>query len=147
VRVHVEPTGSALTGWAKQETQTPTACMMRTNFSAVMVSKVGSQRQLAQPLSAVQQHSLLAVGVPAAYFTGPQSGCRAEEGRCQRTLSPREAGDGAWRVIGGCLIPRGFLSVLPAGRYQADQAPDGVRPQEEERPDLPAPDIVQIKPA
>jgi transposase len=74
LRVHVETTGSALTGWDQKETQKPTAFMMMTKFSAVMVVKVGSQRQLAQPLSAVQQHYLLALGVPAAYFTAPQSG-------------------------------------------------------------------------
>jgi transposase len=74
LRVHVETTGSALTGWDKKETQKPTAFMMMTKFSAVMVVKGGSQRQLAQPLSAIQQRYLLALGVPAAYFTAPQSG-------------------------------------------------------------------------
>jgi transposase len=74
LRVHVETTGSALTGWDKKETQKPTAFMMMTKFAAVMVVKVGSQRQLAQPLSAVQQRYLLALGVPTAYFTAPPSG-------------------------------------------------------------------------
>jgi transposase len=74
LRVHVETTGSTLTGWEKKETRKPTAFMMMSKFSAVMVVKVGSQRQLTQPLSAVQQHYLLALGVPAAYFTAPQRG-------------------------------------------------------------------------
>ena len=74
LRVHVETTGTPLTGWDKKTTQQPTAFMMMTKFSAVMVIKVGSQRQLARPLSAVQQHYLLALGVPITYFTAPQSG-------------------------------------------------------------------------
>jgi transposase len=73
LRVHVETTGHTLSGWDKKETQKPTAFMMMTKFAAVMVVKVGAQRQLAQPLSAVQQHYLAAIGVPAASFTVPQS--------------------------------------------------------------------------
>jgi transposase len=74
LRVHVETTGSTLTGWDKQATQKPTAFMMMTKFAAVMVIKVGGQRQLAHPLSTVQQQYLLALNVPATYFTSPQSG-------------------------------------------------------------------------
>jgi transposase len=74
LRVHVETTGSVLTGWDKKATQKPTAFMMMTKFAAVIVVKAGSQRQLTQPLSAIQQRYLLALGVPAAYFTAPQSG-------------------------------------------------------------------------
>ncbi|HSF30331.1 MAG TPA: hypothetical protein VLK82_07650 [Candidatus Tectomicrobia bacterium] len=48
--------------------------MMVTKFAAVMVVKVGTQRQLAQPLSAVQQQYLLALGVSATSFTVPLSG-------------------------------------------------------------------------
>jgi hypothetical protein len=48
--------------------------MMMIKFAAVMVIKVGGQRQLAQPLSTVQQQYLLALGVLATYFTVPQSG-------------------------------------------------------------------------
>jgi transposase len=74
LRVHVETTGKPLTGWDKKTTQKPTAFMMMTKFSAVIVLKVGSQRQLAQPLSPIQQQYLLALGIPATYFTVPQSG-------------------------------------------------------------------------
>jgi transposase len=74
LRVHVETTGNPLTGWDKKTTQKPTAFMMMTKFSAVIVLKVGSQRQLAQPLSPIQQQYLLALGIPATYFTVPQSG-------------------------------------------------------------------------
>jgi hypothetical protein len=74
LRVHVETTEQSLTGWDKQATQKPTAFMMMTKFSAVMVIKVGGQRQLAHPLSTVQPQYLLALRVPATYFTAPPSG-------------------------------------------------------------------------
>jgi transposase len=74
LRVHVETTGQRLTGWDKKATQKPTTFMMMTKFAAVIVLKVGSQRQLVQPLSTVQQPYLLALGIPATYFTVPQSG-------------------------------------------------------------------------
>jgi len=73
LRLHVETTGSTLTGWDKKETQKPTAFMMMTKFAAVIVVKVGAYRQLAQPLSAVQQSYLSALGVSASYFTLPPS--------------------------------------------------------------------------
>jgi transposase len=73
LRVHVETTGSTLSGWDKKETQKPTAFMMMTKFAAVIVVKVGAYRQLAQPFSAVQQSYLSALGVPATYFTVPPS--------------------------------------------------------------------------
>jgi transposase len=74
LRVHVETTETLLAGWDKKATQKPTAFMMMTKFAAVMVIKVGSQRQLVHPLSMVQQQYLRALGVPATYFTAPQSG-------------------------------------------------------------------------
>jgi transposase len=69
LRVHVETTGNTLTGWDKKETLKPTAFMMMTKFAAVLVLKIGSHRQLAQPLSAVQHAYLSALGVPATAFT------------------------------------------------------------------------------
>src|ERR671933_2024876 len=74
LRVHVETTGNPLTGWDKKATQKPTAFMMMTKFAGVMVLKVGDQRQLAHPLSPVPQQYLVALRVPATYFTAPQSG-------------------------------------------------------------------------
>ena len=74
LRVHVETTGKPLTGWDKKATQKPTAFMMMTKFAGVMVLKVGGQRQLAHPLSTVQQQYLVALRVPATSFTAPQSG-------------------------------------------------------------------------
>ena len=72
LRVHVETTGKPLTGWDKKATQKPTAFMMMTKFAGVMVLTVGGQRQLAHPLSTVQQQYLLALGIPATYFPVPQ---------------------------------------------------------------------------
>jgi transposase len=74
LRVHVETTGNPLTGWDKKAKQKPTAFMMMTKFAGVMVLKVEGQRQLVHPLSTVQQQYLVALRVPATYFTAPQSG-------------------------------------------------------------------------
>ena len=74
LRVHVETTGSTLTGWDKKATQKPTAFMLMTKFAAVIVLKVGCHRQLAQPLSAIQQAYLNALDVPATAFTVPSQG-------------------------------------------------------------------------
>jgi hypothetical protein len=74
LRVYVETTGNPLIGWDKKATQKPTAFMMLTKFAAVMVLKVRGQRQRAQPLSAVPQAYLNALGVPITSFTLPPSG-------------------------------------------------------------------------
>ena len=72
LRAHVATTGSPLTGWDRKATQKPTAFMMMTKFAAGMVIKRGDQRQLAHPLSTSQQQYLLALRVPATYFSVPQ---------------------------------------------------------------------------
>jgi transposase len=74
LRVHVETTGRTLTGWDKKETQKPTAFMMMTKFAGVIVLKVGTQRQLARPLSALQQQYLAALGLEPACFTASPGG-------------------------------------------------------------------------
>jgi len=74
LRGHVETTGKPLTGWDKKETLKPTAFMMLTKFAAVLVLKVGPHRQIVQPLSAVQQAYLSALGVPATALTGSSKG-------------------------------------------------------------------------
>jgi transposase len=81
LRVHVETTETPLPGWDKKATQKPTAFRMMTKFAAVTVIKVGLQRQRVRPLSTVQQQYLRALGVPATYFTAPQSGYRDETGK------------------------------------------------------------------
>jgi transposase len=71
MRAHVESTGRPLPGWDKKTTERPTAFMMMTKFAGVLVCKVGPERQLARPLSAVQQQYLVALGVAATCFTLP----------------------------------------------------------------------------
>ena len=48
--------------------------MLMTKFAGVMVRKVEGQRQLVHPLATLQQPYLVALRVPATYFTAPQSG-------------------------------------------------------------------------
>jgi transposase len=71
MRAHVESTGMPLTGWDKKTTERPTAFMMMTKFAGVLVCKVGLQRLLARPLSAIQQQYLVALRVSATCFTLP----------------------------------------------------------------------------
>jgi transposase len=74
MRTHIDTTHTPLTGWDKKATQRPTAFMMVTTFAGVMVLKLGSHRQLARPLSVVQQQYLMALAVPVAYCTDGQGG-------------------------------------------------------------------------
>jgi transposase len=74
MRMHVETTGTPLTGWDKKATERPTSFMMVTKFAGVIVVKHGHNRQLARPLSVVQQQYLTALDVPAACFIDCQSG-------------------------------------------------------------------------
>jgi transposase len=71
LRLHVETTGNALTGWDKKATQKPTAFMMMTKFAGLLVLKSGRHRQLARPLSAVQQQYLTALGLTSSCFIVP----------------------------------------------------------------------------
>ena len=71
MRRHVDTTSTPLPGWDKKATERPTAFMMVTQFVGVIVLKLGHDRQLARPLSVVQQHSLTALDVPATCFTLP----------------------------------------------------------------------------
>jgi len=71
MRRHVDTTRTPLPGWDKKATARPTAFMMVTKFAGVIVVKLGHDRQLARPLSVVQQHYLTALEVPATCFTLP----------------------------------------------------------------------------
>ncbi len=75
LRVHVETTGTPLPGWDKKATQKPTAFMMMTKFAAVMVH----QSRAPTPTRSAHcrrsnSNTSVALGVPATYFTAPQSG-------------------------------------------------------------------------
>ena len=71
MRTYVDTTSTPLRGWDKKATERPTAFMMVTKFAGVIVLKLGPDRQLARPLSVVQQQYLTALDVPAACFTRP----------------------------------------------------------------------------
>ena len=71
MRTYVDTTRTPLPGWDKKATERPTAFMMITKFAGVIVFKCGHDRQLARPLSVVQQQYLTALNVPATYFTLP----------------------------------------------------------------------------
>ena len=125
LRGHVETTGNPLTGWDKKATQKPTAFMMMTKFAGVMVLKVGDQRQLAHPLSTVQQQYLRALGGPATYFTVPQRGYRDEAGKSRSQQSPggQRRGDsprGSRRCGRGKLRPNCLYSQVHEAPHQCD---------------------------
>jgi hypothetical protein len=86
MRRHVETTSTPLMGWDKKATERPTPFMMLPKCAGVIVVKHGHNRQLARPLSVVQQQYLSALDVPIACFTEGQS--RSGEGM-QRHASPR----------------------------------------------------------
>ena len=74
MRTYVDTTSMPLPGWDTQATERPTSFMMVTKCAGVTVVKLGHQRQLARPLSAVQAQYLTALDVSTSCFTGPQSG-------------------------------------------------------------------------
>src|SRR5437879_6187456 len=71
MRTYVDTTRTPLPGWDKKATERPTAFMMITKCAGVIVFKCGHDRQLARPLSVVQQQYLTALDVPATCFTLP----------------------------------------------------------------------------
>ena len=71
LRTSIDTTQTPLPGWDKQATERPTSFMMVTKFAGVIVVKLGHDRQLARPLSVVQQQYLTALDVPVACFTRP----------------------------------------------------------------------------
>jgi transposase len=74
MRTYVDTTSTPLPGWDKKATERPTSFMMVTKFAGVIVLPLGDHRQLARPLSVVQQQYLKALDVPVACFTGLTSG-------------------------------------------------------------------------
>ena len=74
MRTYVDTTRTPLPGWDKKATERPTSFMMVTKFAGVIVLKLDDHRQLARPLSVIQQQYLMALDMPAACFTGLASG-------------------------------------------------------------------------
>jgi transposase len=71
MRAHVETTETPLIGWDKKSTARPTAFMMTGKFAGLLVLKIGRHRQLARPLSGVQQQYLTALGLTRRCCTVP----------------------------------------------------------------------------
>ena len=71
MRAHVETTEPLLIGLDKKPTALPTAFMMASKFAGLLVLKSGRHRQLARPLSAVQQQYLTALGLVSSCFIVP----------------------------------------------------------------------------
>src|SRR5262245_43536413 len=71
MRMYVDTTSTSLPGWDKKATERPTAFMMVTKFTGVIVVKLGHHRQLAHPLSGGQHQYLTALDVPATCVTLP----------------------------------------------------------------------------
>jgi transposase len=71
MRQHLATTETTVPGWDKKATERPTSFMMTTKFVGLLVLKVGGYRQLARPLSEVQQQYLTALGLSASCFTVP----------------------------------------------------------------------------
>jgi hypothetical protein len=94
LRVHVETTGQPRTGGDKKATQPPTAFLRMTKFAGGLVSTVGDPRQLAPPRSPVHPHDLVALRVPATYFTPLQRGYPGEEVQSRSDTCP---GGQRWR--------------------------------------------------
>jgi hypothetical protein len=78
MRAHVETTGPPLIGWDKKPTTRPTAFMMTSKFTGLLVLTSGRHRQLARPLSAVPQQYLTALGLTSRCFIGPAGSMRRE---------------------------------------------------------------------
>jgi transposase len=71
MRQYVEANDDELPGWLRRKTRKPTAFMMTTKFTSVMVISIGNHRQLAKPLKSFQLAYLKALGVTAEAFTVP----------------------------------------------------------------------------
>ncbi len=71
LRQYVQQSKTRLPGWAKRLTDRPTAFMMSTKFTNVIVLKIGNQRRLAKPLKPVQLKYLSALGLKSNVYTEP----------------------------------------------------------------------------
>jgi transposase len=71
MRQYVEDNDCTLPGWVRRKTKKPTAFMMTTKFTSIMVITIGQHRQLAKTLKPFQQEYLKALGVTADAFTVP----------------------------------------------------------------------------
>ena len=71
MREYVETGNCTIIGWKGKPTKKPTAFMMTTKFSGILVITRGKHRQLARPLKSFQREYLKALGVTSEIFTVP----------------------------------------------------------------------------
>jgi hypothetical protein len=75
MRQYVEQTGKKLPGWDKKPTDRPTAFMMSTKFTGVMIVKIDSHRIIANKLSDIQNTYLTALNLsPEIFIHYPRPG-------------------------------------------------------------------------
>lgn len=71
MRQYVEKNNTEITGWEDRPTRKPTAFMMTTKFSTVLVVKQGRERMLARALKPVHIEYLKALGLTSKIFIDP----------------------------------------------------------------------------
>lgn len=71
MRQYIKANACALTGWERRPTKKPTAFMMTTKFTGIIIITMGQHRQLARPLKDFQHEYLEAMGVASGIFTVP----------------------------------------------------------------------------
>jgi transposase len=71
MRQYIKTNDCTLTGWERRPTKKPTAFMMTTKFTKVLIITIGQHRQLARPIKEFQHEYLKAMGVTAEIFTVP----------------------------------------------------------------------------
>jgi transposase len=71
MRQYVENNSNGLTGWKDRPTHKPTAFMMTTKFSTVLLIKQGQKRKLARALKPVHIEYLTALGLTSKIFIDP----------------------------------------------------------------------------
>lgn len=71
MRQYIEKNNTDITGWENRPTRKPTAFMMTTKFSTILVVKQGKERKLARALKPVQVEYLKALGLTSRVFIDP----------------------------------------------------------------------------
>ncbi|HEX9868824.1 MAG TPA: hypothetical protein VGC99_09560 [Candidatus Tectomicrobia bacterium] len=74
LRHQVDTTGTTMTGWDTKTPGRPTAWMLVTKCSGLMLVTVAQQRHLARALASVQQQYLTALRFQATCVTTPTRG-------------------------------------------------------------------------
>jgi transposase len=69
MRTELEEADTTLAGWDNKPTKRPTSYMVRWKFCGIIVLRIGDERQLARPLSEIQEAFLKALKVPISCFT------------------------------------------------------------------------------